>query len=76
MRTGGLAKPAVTASKRGHETAAVHEGLYTKEGIRPYCSNRVRTQPRSGWLIGGRLKDPSAQNAVGRLRPTHQIRVL
>ena len=50
--------------------------LYTKEGTRPDCSSCVRTQPRSGWLIGCRLKDPSAQNAVGRLRPTHQIRVL
>ena len=28
----------MTASKRRHETAAVHEGLYTKEGIRPDCS--------------------------------------
>jgi len=27
----------VTASKRRHETAAVHEGLYTTEGIRPDC---------------------------------------
>ena len=28
----------MTASKRRHETAAVHEGLYTKEGTRPDCS--------------------------------------
>jgi len=34
----------------------------------------VRTQPRSGWLIGCWLKDISAQNAVGRLRPTNQKR--